>query len=162
MCSTSPSLSDEATALSSFENFNLWTTDMEGFDNRLTVFENSFHPNLIDTSIDTSFHQPLHNSFHYASPHFDFGNFTAEPNPEYPIENFFLNASYPYGDQAPLPVQPILSVVAPHNAPSPLASNIPTPGIPPSPVATLLPAPSADVQCEYTNAVMLCEVDSEA
>ncbi|KAG1774212.1 hypothetical protein EV702DRAFT_1200463 [Suillus placidus] len=151
MSRTSPSLSDEATTLSSFENFNLWTTDMEGFDNRLTVFENSFHLNLVDTSLDTSFHQPQHNSFHYASPHFDFGNFAAEQNPDYPIENFFFNASYPYGDQTSLPVEPVLSVVAPHNAPSPLASNIPTPDIPSSPVVTLLPAPPANVQCHQAN-----------
>ncbi|KAG1775016.1 hypothetical protein EV702DRAFT_1047324 [Suillus placidus] len=154
MSRTSPSLSDEATTLSSFENFNLWTTDMEGFDNRLTVFENSFHPNLVDTSLDTSFHQPQHNSFHYASPHFDFGNFAAEQNPDYPIENFFFNASYPYGDQTSLPVEPVLSVVAPHNAPSPLASNIPTPDIRSSPVVTLLPVPPANVQCHQANEQM--------
>ncbi|KAG1864789.1 hypothetical protein F4604DRAFT_1928591 [Suillus subluteus] len=147
-------LSNKATTLPSFENFDLWSMDTENSDNGLAaaVLQDSFYPSLVDTSFNPSFPQPQHDLSHYAS-HFDLNNFAAGQNPEYPIENFFLNASYLYGDQVPLPVDPVLSVVAPYNAPSSLASNIPTPDIP-SPPMTILPAPPANVQCHQPNEQM--------
>ncbi|KAG1884066.1 hypothetical protein F4604DRAFT_1919890 [Suillus subluteus] len=129
-------LSNKATTLPSFENFDLWSMDTENSDNGLAA----------------ALPQPQHDLSHYAS-HFDLDNFAAGQNPEYPIKNFFLNASYLYGDQVPLPVDPVLSVVAPYNAPSSLASNIPTPDIP-SPPMTILPAPPANVQCHQPNEQM--------
>ncbi|KAG1884340.1 hypothetical protein F4604DRAFT_1919510 [Suillus subluteus] len=150
---SSATLSDEATMLPSFENFNLWSMDTENSENGLAVLQDPFHPSLVDTSFNPCFPQPQHNLFHHTS-HFDLDNFVAGQNLEYPIENFFLNASYLYSDQAPLPVDPVLSVVTPHNAPSSLTSNIPSHDDIPSPLMTTLPAPPANVQCHQANEQM--------
>ncbi|KAG2135760.1 hypothetical protein DEU56DRAFT_913144 [Suillus clintonianus] len=133
----------------SFGDINFWNiVGAEEFNNMLAVSQDPFHPSFIDTGFDPSFPQPQHDPFQHASAYFAPNNLATVQNPDYPIEDFFLNTGYPYGGKALL--EPVLPVTAPHNAPSTQTSNIPAPDIP-SPVMTTPPALPASAQSEYTN-----------
>ncbi|KAG1861766.1 hypothetical protein DFJ58DRAFT_839598 [Suillus subalutaceus] len=168
---SSACLSDEAKSLS-FGEFNFWSAGMEEFNTLFTVLQDSFDPSFVNTGLDPNFPQPQHGTFYHASPDFALDNFAAVQNPEYPVENFFLNSSYLHSVHSDEALG--LSVATPHNSLSSLTTNIsvpdilsPVPVIPspvlvipspvldiPSPVTTTSPMPPANAQSKSTKAVV--------